>query len=191
MLYIYKLISKTIVFYYGCFLKEKRTLLINLNSNKIMTKKLLLLCAVVMMCVGRIAAQNEWHVVADNQYYVPVSEVAYMLFTDDSEEFAIVKTDGEMMVGVSEVTFSQSAPESVEGVDADRLAVTLFPNPVTSELRLQGLRENAQARVLSLDGALLIEATLTPNNGRIDVSALAAGVYLLQVNETTVKFLKK
>lgn len=40
-----------------------------------MTKKLLLLCAVVMMCVGRIAAQNEWHVVADNQYYVPVSEV--------------------------------------------------------------------------------------------------------------------
>lgn len=191
MLYIYKLISKTIVFYNGCFLKEKRTLLINLNSNKIMTKKLLLLCAVVMMCVGRIAAQNEWHVVADNQYYVPVSEVAYMLFTDDSEEFAIVKTDGEMMVGVSEVTFSQSVPESVEGVDAERLAVTLFPNPVTSELRLQGLRENAQARVLSLDGALLIEATLTPNNGRIDVSALAAGVYLLQVNKTTVKFLKK
>ena len=156
-----------------------------------MTKKLLLLCAVVMMCVGRMAAQNEWHVVADNQYYVPVNEVAYMLFTDDSEEFAIVKTDGEMMVGVSEVTFSQSVPESVEGVDAERLAVTLFPNPVTSELRLQGLRENAQARVLSLDGALLIEATLTPNNGRIDVSALAAGVYLLQVNETTVKFLKK
>lgn len=191
MLYIYKLISKTILFYNGCFLKEKRTLLINLNSNKIMTKKLLLLCAVVMMCVGRIAAQNEWHVVADNQYYVPVSEVAYMLFTDDSEEFAIVKTDGEMMVGVSEVTFSQSVPESVEGVDAERLAVTLFPNPVTSELCLQGLRENAQARVLSLDGALLIEATLTPNNGRIDVSALAAGVYLLQVNETTVKFLKK
>lgn len=191
MLYIYKLISKTILFYNGCFLKEKRTLLINLNSNKIMTKKLLLLCAVVMMCVGRMAAQNEWHVVADNQYYVPVSEVAYMLFTDDSEEFAIVKTDGEMMVGVSEVTFSQSVPESVEGVDAERLAVTLFPNPVTSELRLQGLRENAQARVLSLDGALLIEATLTPNNGRIDVSALAAGVYLLQVNETTVKFLKK
>lgn len=191
MLYIYKLISKTILFYNGCFLKEKRTLLINLNSNKIMTKKLLLLCAVVMMCVGRIAAQNEWHVVADNQYYVPVSEVAYMLFTDDSEEFAIVKTDGEMMVGVSEVKFSQSVPESVEGVDAERLAVTLFPNPVTSELRLQGLRENAQARVLSLDGALLIEATLTPNNDRIDVSALAAGVYLLQVNETTVKFLKK
>jgi hypothetical protein len=56
---------------------------------------------------------------------------------------------------------------------------------------LQGLRENAQVRVLSLDGALLIEATLTPNNGRIDVSALAAGVYFLQVNQTTVKFIKK
>ena len=156
-----------------------------------MTKKLLLLCAVVMMCVGRMAAQNEWQVVADNQYYVPVSEVAYMLFTDDSEEFAIVKTDGEMMVGVSEVTFSQSVPESVEGVDLGGRRVINKPNPVTSELRLQGLRENAPVGVLSLDGALLIEATLTPNNGRIDVSALAAGVYFLQVNQTTVKFIKK
>ena len=96
-----------------------------------------------------------------------------------------------MMTPVSEVTFSTTTPNSVEGVDAERLAVTLYPNPVTSELRLQGLRENAQVRVLGLDGTLLIEATLTPNNGRVDVSALAAGVYMLQVNETTVKFLKK
>ena len=156
-----------------------------------MTKKLLLLCAVVMMCAGRMFAQDAWHLVADNEYYVPVSDVAYMLFTDDSEEFAVVKTDGEMMTGISEVTFSQSVPESVEGVDAERLAVTLFPNPVVSEIRLQGLRENAQVRVYALDGALLVDTTLTPNNARIDVSALAAGVYMLQVNQTTVKFVKK
>ena len=156
-----------------------------------MTKKLLLLCAVVMMCAGRMFAQDVWHLVADNQYYVPVSDVAYMLFTDDSEEFAVVKTNGEMMTGIMEVTFSQSVPESVEGVSAERLAVTLYPNPVANELRLQGLRENAQVRVMGLDGALLIEATLTPNNGRIDVSNLAAGIYMLQVNQTTVKFIKK
>ena len=136
-------------------------------------------------------AQDAWHLVADNEYYVPVSEVAYMLFTDDSEEFAVVKTDGGMMTGISEVTFSQSVPESVEGVDAERLAVKLFPNPVANELRLQGLREAAQVRVMGLDGALIIEATLTHNNGRIDVSNLVAGIYMLQVNQTTVKFIKK
>ena len=156
-----------------------------------MTKRLLLFCADVMMCVGRMVAQDAWHLVADNQYYVPVSDVAYMLFTDDSEEFAVVKLNGEMMTGISEVTFSANAPESVEGVSAERLAVTLYPNPVVSELNLKGLRENAQVRILGLDGTLLIEATLTPNNGRIDVSNLAAGVYLLQVNQTTVKFIKK
>ena len=53
-----------------------------------MTKKLLLLCAVVMMCVGRIAAQEAWYVVSDNGHCVNVNEVAYMLFTDDSEKFA-------------------------------------------------------------------------------------------------------
>ena len=156
-----------------------------------MTKKLLLLCAVVMMCVGRIAAQEAWYVVSDNGHCINVNEVAYMLFTDDSEKFAIVTTNNEVLADAAEVTFSNSVPESVEGVEAERLAVTLFPNPVTSEIRLQGLRQEAQARVLGLDGALLIEATLTPANGRIDVSALAAGVYVLQVNETTVKFIKK
>lgn len=156
-----------------------------------MTKKLLLLCAVVMMCVGRVAAQEVWYVVSDNGHCVNVNEVAYMLFTDDSEKFAIVTTSDDILAGIGEVTFSTAIPESVEGVDAERLAVTLFPNPVTSELRLQGLRQEAQARVLGLDGALLIEATLTPANGRIDVSSLAAGVYMLQVNGTTVKFIKK
>ena len=156
-----------------------------------MTKKLLLLCAVVMMCVGRIAAQEACYVVSDNGHCINVNEVAYMLFTDDSEKFAIVTTNNEVLADAAEVTFSNSVPESVEGVEAERLAVTLFPNPVTSEIRLQGLRQEAQARILGLDGALLIEATLTPANGRIDVAALAAGVYVLQVNETTVKFIKK
>lgn len=155
-----------------------------------MTKKLLLLFAVVMMCIGRVSAQDEWYVVADNGAAIAVEKVSYLMFTDDSEEFAIVRLDGSMISGVKEVTFTQDNT-SVEGVDADRLVVTLFPNPVVSEIRLQGLRENAQVRVYALDGALLVDTTLTPNNARIDVSALAAGVYMLQVNQTTVKFVKK
>ena len=155
-----------------------------------MTKKLLLLFAVVMMCIGRVSAQDKWYVVADNGAAIAVEKVSYLMFADDSEEFAIVRLDGSMISGVKEVTFTQDNT-SVEGVDADRLVVTLFPNPVVSEIRLQGLRENAQVRVYALDGALLVDTTLTPNNARIDVSALAAGVYMLQVNQTTVKFVKK
>ncbi|MBR6757705.1 MAG: T9SS type A sorting domain-containing protein, partial [Bacteroidaceae bacterium] len=92
---------------------------------------------------------------------------------------------------VSEVTFSQSVPESVEDATNDRLAVSVFPNPVTTQLMLQGLQAESQVRVLSLDGATLIEATAGQGNCRIDVSTLAAGIYVLQVNETTVKFIKK
>lgn len=158
-----------------------------------MTRKLLFLCcAMMMMCVGRIQAQSEvWHVVADNQVYIPVGEVQYMLFVDGVTEFSIVKTDGEIVTPVSEVTFSQSVPESVEDATNDRLAVSVFPNPVTTQLMLQGLQAESQVRVLSLDGATLIEATVGQGNCRIDVSTLAAGIYVLQVNETTVKFIKK
>ena len=83
-----------------------------------MTKKLLLLCAVVMMCAGRMFAQDAWHLVADNQYYVPVSEVAYMLFTDNSEEFAVVKTDGGMIdhIALTKQTLSAHVSENDTGV---------------------------------------------------------------------------
>lgn len=155
-----------------------------------MKKKLLVLCAVMIMCVCRVSAQDGWYVVADDKYYIAVDEVAYMLFTDESEEFSIVKVDGVVIAPVLVATFSESAPESVEGVKND-IDVSVFPNPVVSQLNLQGLRENATAQVYSLDGALLIETALTPANGRIDVSALPAGVYVLQVNQTVVKFVKK
>lgn len=160
-----------------------------------MTKKLLFLCcALVMMCAGRISAQSgdaAWHVVADNHVYIPVSEVSYILFVDESVDFSIVKTDGGLVTPVSEVTFSQSVPESVEDVNTDRVLLSVFPNPVVSQLTLQGLRADAQVRVLSLDGATLIETQATQGNCRVDVSSLAAGIYMLQVNETTVKFIKK
>ncbi len=155
-----------------------------------MNKKLLMLCAIMIMCVARISAQ-EWHVVADNKYYVPVEEVAFMLFVDGAEEFSIVKNDGMILTPVTEVSFATETPNSVESVKGEGFNLTVFPNPVVSTLNLEGLRENATVRILALDGALLSEQVVTPANGRIDVSALPAGMYVMQVNETVVKFIKK
>lgn len=160
-----------------------------------MTRKLLFLsCAIVMMCVGRVSAQSEspvWYAVADNEVYIPISDISYMLFVDDSQEFSIIKSNGNVVASVSEVTFLDRLPEAVEDVTTERALISVFPNPVVNQLTLQGLRENAQVRVLALDGAMLMEAQATQGTCNIDVTSLSAGIYLLQVNGTTVKFIKK
>ena len=158
-----------------------------------MTKKLLLLCALFVMCVGRISAQSEenvWHIATDTYQYIPMNEVSYLLFVDDDVLFSIVKTKGEIVTDVSHVYF-RNVPLAVEGVESEKIDLSVFPNPVVSQLTLQGLRANTTLKVLSLDGATLIDTVVGPNNNSVNVSSLAAGVYLLQVNETTVKFIKK
>ncbi len=159
-----------------------------------MAKRLLLCCAFVMMYfVGvsaRTAAQT-WYMIGDDHACVSVSDVAYLLFEDGAEKFSIVKNDGAIIPNIAEVYFSETIPESVDELEAERLAVSVFPNPVVSQLTLQGLKEAAQVRVLSLDGALLIDTTVAPQDASVNVASLPAGVYMLQVNATTVKFIKK
>lgn len=156
-----------------------------------MVKKLLLLSAFFMMCICGMSAQTKWYVVADGKTSVAVEDVAYLLFTDEAEDFSIVKNDGSIVAPVSEVSFSQNAAGAVEGISYGAVEVSVFPNPVVNYLNLKGLREDVKAQIYSLSGALLIEAELGQGNGNINVSDLSAGTYVLKVKETTVKFVKK
>lgn len=156
-----------------------------------MNKKLLLCCAFIMLCICRVSAQTQWYVVADGKQSVAVSEVEYMLFVDNSEEFSIVKKDGAVIASVMEATFSSEPVSAVDELKNDAFDVSVFPNPVVAELNLKGLRENVTAKVFALDGALVAQAELSAENVRIDVAHLPAGMYVLQVNKTTVKFVKK
>lgn len=157
-----------------------------------MNKKLLLLC-VLMMYIGRISAQSEepiWHIATDANEYIPLSEVSYLLFADKNEYFSIVKTNSEIITDVRTVCF-RNIPLAVEDVKSERVSISILPNPVTSTLSLQGLRSEATLKVLSMDGVTLIDTVVTPANNCVDVSSLATGVYLLHVNGTMVKFIKK
>lgn len=157
-----------------------------------MNKKLLLLC-VLMMYIGRISAQSEepiWHIATDANEYIPLSEVSYLLFTDKNEYFSIVKTNSEIITDVRTVCF-RNIPLAVEDVKSEKVSISILPNPVTSTLSLQGLRSEATLKVLSMDGVTLIDTVVTPANNCVDVSSLATGVYLLHVNGTMVKFIKK
>ncbi len=158
-----------------------------------MKKKLLFGCALLALSASSVMAQSEepvWHMTTDSQQYIPLAEVEYLMFVDNSELFSIVKSNGDIITEVRYVGFD-NIPLAVEEIGNDCIDIAIFPNPVVSEIRLQGLKSNSKAQVFSLDGATLMETIVTPQQASINVSSLATGIYMLKVNETTVKFIKK
>ena len=154
-----------------------------------MKKTLLLLSAFVMLFVAHISAQEVWHIVTDDIQYIPVSEMAYLAQADDAEGYIIVQNNGAIVATKS--VFFRYVPLALERVESSQLDLSVFPNPVVSTLSLGGLQDATVVYVRSIEGATIISTTLSPYNATLDVSGLKTGVYLLQVNNTTVKFIKK
>lgn len=81
------------------------------------------------------------------------------------------------------------AETAVENVSAD--VVRVYPNPAMDYLVVEGLPERTMVRVFSLDGRLMLEQSAGGNPMVVQVGELPAGTWLLQMNTSLVKFVKK
>jgi hypothetical protein len=80
-----------------------------------------------------------------------------------------------------------SSPLSAEIIEDEQL--TIYPNPVHNLLKIQST-ENTEIAIRSLDGTTVFTGVIN-GEASVDVSALAAGVYLIQTaHGKTYKFIK-
>jgi len=99
--------------------------------------------------------------------------------------------------GVTKVTyrFSEDLTVSVKPlVSAEVNEITIYPNPVSSILNIQGFKL-ATVHVYSLSGTMMIHETAAYSN-RVDVSLLPDGIYIIKMTDVdgrvaVEKFLKK
>lgn len=71
------------------------------------------------------------------------------------------------------------------------IPLCVYPNPTMDCLFLKGADNANVARIFSIDGRLMETIPLTNGNAAISVGNLPAGIYLLQVNTSLVKFIKQ
>lgn len=157
-----------------------------------MNKKLLLLFSIIMMGFSYLHAQGnstKWYLVTDKQTYIPLTDIECMLFVDGNEVFSILKKDGGLIEGVNEVTFS-TTPSGIADVENELSEPSALFNPVTSHITLKGLQSNSIARIFSSNGMLIMKQKLGSGDAEINVSHLNSGIYILKVNNTTLKFIK-
>ena len=70
-------------------------------------------------------------------------------------------------------------------------SIFVFPNPVKEFLTVNGVKKDVKINLCNLDGSLLQTLPAQENSTNINVSALPQGVYLLQVGNQFIKFIKQ
>jgi len=95
--------------------------------------------------------------------------------------------------GKFKVTYESlmDASASVAALDADR--ITVYPNPATDMIQLDGMVEVSELAVVDLAGKMLLQRSVNGQSAmRVDVQSLKSGVYFVVLHKNSgVKVMKK
>jgi hypothetical protein len=80
--------------------------------------------------------------------------------------------------------------DKLVGVQSVQIRLDVFPNPVANRLVITGTTEGDRILVNDINGRLLKVSNARTGETQIDVSDLASGIYLIQVNNQVVKIVK-
>lgn len=124
------------------------------------------------------------------QYNVATSGKLY--FANDDLYLKVDAATAPTTIPVSiirRITFSSTLDNTTFGENPDRLV--LYPNPANETFRINAATfDDLNVKIYSLSGQLVKEGKYTVNQD-IDITGLSSGLYLVQVNDTILKFSKK
>lgn len=84
-----------------------------------------------------------------------------------------------------------STPTSLfENIESN-LSLNVFPNPTSSLVNVVGLKKTYPVYVYDVTGKMIFESLIDPDNYRIDLSSLRAGIYFIRVNNSYFKIIKE
>ena len=145
-------------------------------------KRLFILIGMVLAMNG-VSLQAEepvWCMVTDSGIAIQMDQVVCLVAADDESTFGIVLHDGSVMDKISRVTFAHIIPTVIKGPQE-----TTFR--VNRDLGIEGVAPNTPIGVYDVSGKLRMKGTA----GRINLTVLPDGIYIIQINNTSFKIRKQ
>lgn len=121
---------------------------------------------------------------------ITFTDTNFSIHFDSSSQLIEVASEDYAYGEVEKITFSNI--NSIENIGKEEnVKLMISPNPVDNIIRIVGYNnsEPAQLSIYSLNG----EEVMRIENWQgetIDASPLSAGMYILRINTTTIKFIK-
>ena len=124
---------------------------------------------------------------------------SYWILTDNSYDLSCFYTGNNLSYTNTEATYSFCTPPLPPGEcelilstpepDAEPMAVDIFPNPVYSDIHIEGQAEIQRVQLFNTMGTKMMDV---PYKSTINLSQLSAGLYLIQLQgKSTLQTLVK
>ena len=96
-------------------------------------------------------AASQWYMITDTGVKIEMTNVDYLMRTDNSTKFSVVLKNGNPVTGVSSVSFDQQISTGNHNpVIATK--VHFYPNPVNDHLCVSGVPTGNRIEIVSLQG---------------------------------------
>jgi len=154
-----------------------------------MNKKIFLLGFVSLIAGQFLAAQNTVIKIisADGTEMISsLTNVQNIVFEDNTMTVNMIS--GDSATEITCIRFGQT--NGIKMLQSES-PVSVFPNPVQTNLKVTGVNKDTKINLLNLNGTLLQSIPAQDNSTNIDVSSLPQGLYLLQIGEQIIKFIKQ
>ncbi len=126
---------------------------------------------------------NEPEVLSTNRTYNIISSGIYFIKVED--DFGCFSYSDKITVNVNNTVFSEiiSVNESIK----------IYPTPTSGMIIIEGLPTNQKSNlaVYSADGKLIMKKSTSNSIEELDISKQVPGIYLLDINNQSVKIIKK
>ncbi len=157
-----------------------------------MKRKTILLSFVIGIAFSAFS-QNSFRVtmLSGNEYVKAIDAIGRMTVLD--EQLCIYAHDGTVLAKtplsqIRHITFGNKTDNRIPEMNNTQIRV--YPNPTQDILFVDGLKENSTIRLFSIDGRLVETYHVTGTQTQLEVNALQQGIYLLQMGENIVRFIK-
>lgn len=122
---------------------------------------------------------------------MPISDIRKITFNQNEINFVLDDATEVALeyFKVSKMTFVDNV--SIESIIKDSEKVAIVPNPVVNDFKILGadMYIGEAMTIYSINGQI-VSHTDVWNGEAIDVSNLPQGIYLLNINNLTIKFIK-
>ena len=154
-----------------------------------MNKKIFFLGLVLLMAGQFLAAQNTNVVTVSadgTEVIYALPDVQNIVF--ENSTMTVNLKSGDSATKITCIRFDQ--PQGIKTLQSES-SVFVFPNPVQTNLTVAGVAKDVKINLLNLNGTLLQSIPAQDNSTNINVSSLPAGLYLLQIGDQVIKFIKQ
>ncbi len=156
-----------------------------------MNKKKFLLGLALLVSVQLFAAEEmqfamrSSNVVSDYQSLANKQKIVF-----ENDAMTVHLKSGETIANIHSVIFRLGETSNIN-TPTLKSSVIVFPNPATTTITVSSAAETTTINLFNLNSTLIKSVVTTTENTDINVSSLKQGMYLLQVGEQVIKFIKK